>query len=554
MNKTKRMIMFVGVILVFAIFIAMTVFSFTDDNSQTGGKGKNESLNDLVKEVFYTNSDLIKGSVELGNMSLYDELAEIEKYPLQVKGNSDLNIEVFSSGEKAGDGYESWLLDVAEKFNSAGVKTSSGKKVSVSVRQMSSGLGADYIISNKYVPDMYTPSSELFGEYAKAQGGKLELLTSRLVGNTAGLLVTKGKGYKTVKEVADAVSGGKLNLGYTNPQTSATGMNLLVTLLNEYDSKNMLSDNAKEGFKSFQENIPYVAYTTMQMRDSASNGKLDGMVIEYQTYINEDDLNSVYDFIPFGVRHDNPLYITSKSMSDSERKEACKLFSDFCLSKDSQSIATKDGFNANNDYKSSIKVSGAEISKALDMYKENKDSGKDIIAVFIADCSGSMDGEPLNRLKSSLSNGANYINSNNEVGLISYSSDVRIDLPIGKFDLNQRAYFQGAINNMSANGGTSSYNAVVVAMNMIEEAKKNNPDAKTMIFLLSDGEANEGLSFDRIKPVLKNQKTPVYTISYTVDGDREAMKELSSVNEAASIDADSDDVIYKIKSLFNSQL
>ena len=75
-----------------------------------------------------------------------------------------------------------------------------------------------------------------------------------------------------------------------------------------------------------------------------------------------------------------------------------------------------------------------------------------------------------------------------------------------------------------------------------------------MIFLLSDGQANEGYSMDNITGALKKQKTPVYTISYTKNGDKDAMKALSSINEAASIDADSDDVVYKIKSLFNSQL
>ena len=32
------------------------------------------------------------------------------------------------------------------------------------------------------------------------------------------------------------------------------------------------------------------------------------------------------------------------------------------------------------------------------------------------------------------------------------------------------------------------------------------------------------------------------------------LAKLSGINEAASINADSDDIIYKIKSLFNSQL
>ena len=89
---------------------------------------------------------------------------------------------------------------------------------------------------------------------------------------------------------------------------------------------------------------------------------------------------------------------------------------------------------------------------------------------------------------------------------------------------------------------------------MVKKAKADHPDAKVMLFLLSDGMANNGYTLDNITGVLKEEKIPVYTISYTSQADKDAMQQLSNINEAASIDADSDDIIYKIKSLFNSQM
>jgi Ca-activated chloride channel family protein len=127
-------------------------------------------------------------------------------------------------------------------------------------------------------------------------------------------------------------------------------------------------------------------------------------------------------------------------------------------------------------------------------------------------------------------------------------------VPIAKFDMTQKSYFQGGINGLTANGSTASYDAVVVAMDMIEKAKKDHPDAKAMIFLLSDGQQNVGYSLDAIDDSLKESQIPVYTISYTAEADTDAMKKLSEVNEAATINADSDDIVYKIKSLFNSQM
>ena len=205
-------------------------------------------------------------------------------------------------------------------------------------------------------------------------------------------------------------------------------------------------------------------------------------------------------------------------------------------------------------YTSDKKYTGIDVAKALEIYKENKDTGKDIIAVFVADCSGSMSGDPMLQLKESLSNGMNYINSNNLVGLVSYSTDVTIEVPIAKFDFNQKAYFQGAINNMWASGGTATYEAVAVAMDMVKKAKADNPDAKTMIFVLSDGHANGKFDMSDIEPALKEEGIPVYTIGYTSSADMNALQKLSDINEAASINADSEDIVYKIKSLFNSSL
>ena len=534
--KNKNGVAIVGVVIAVIIVLIVGIFALTK-----GGK-TGKSVDQMMKHITVTEATPTKAPISLENNSLYDELPDISKYPVAVQGNGEIDVEIFTSGEKAGDGNDSWLIDVAEKFNKAGNEVN-GKSVSMTVRSVPSGTGADYIISNKYLPDIYTPSNTLFGEYAIVNGGNLELYRDRLVGNTAGILVKKGS-YTNFDDIIAAVQDGTLNMGYTNPQTSATGLNLLLTLMKD----------GEENFTKFNQNIPYVAYTTQQMRDSASNGSLDAMLTEYQTYINDDNLKSMYDFVPFGMRHDNPAYICDKGGKTDAEIEAIDMVLDYCQSDEMQKIATNKGFNANNDYTSDLAFTGAEVTQALQSYKANKDNGKDIIAVFVADCSGSMNGDPILQLKESLSNGMSYINENNYVGLVSYSDDVTIEVPIAKFDMNQKAYFQGGINGLSANGSTASYDAIVVAMDMIEKAAADKPDAKKMIFLLSDGQQNIGYSLDTITPALKESTIPVYTISYTSDADTAAMKKLSEVNEAATINADSDDIVYKIKSLFNSQM
>ena len=545
--KKTNVVAVLGIVFAVVIVLVLGILALVKSSS------KGRTTESMLKHIKVYENTPTKASISLDDNTLYDELPEISKYPLAVNATGDISIEIMTSPEKAGDSYESWLIDVAERFNRDKVTTKNGNVIALSVRPVSSGLAADYIISNKHTPQLFTPSNYLWGEYINANGGSVTVVNDRLVGNTAGLLIDKNSQYKSFDEIIHAVQSGNINIGYTNPQTSSTGMNLLLSILKMGD-ENMFSDAGIESFKTFQQNIPFVAYNTMQMRDSAQKGTLDGMILEYQTYINEPNINKLYNFIPFGIRHDNPLYMVNEEYLSDDEKEAVGIINDYLMNSDSQSIATKYGFNANDDYKSSAQFTGSEVNKALEMYKSNKDNGKDIIAVFVADCSGSMYGDPINQLKSSLSNGMQYINENNYVGLISYSDDVTIEVPIAKFDMNQKAYFQGGINGLTANGSTASYDAVVVAMNMIEEAKKTNPEAKAMIFLLSDGFQNVGYGLGAITPALEESKIPVYTISYTADADTDAMRKLSEVNEAATINADSEDIVYKIKSLFNSQM
>lgn len=563
--RKGNMVKFIGGIAV--VFVAVLLIVSIISNVTGGLKGGNmeafhsKSLDDkidyLSKSIKVNTNTPRKASVELEAPSLYDELPEIEKYPFVVEGSGDINLEIFSSPEKAGDDKDGWLVLMAEKFNQKGF-TVDGQTASVSLRNIASGQGADYIISGKYKPDAYTPSSKLWGNLINAQGGSVTVEKERLLGNVAGILVSKSTkkeleskyGKADMSAVLQAVVNNEMAMGYTNPLSSSTGLNFLLSTLAYYDSEDLLSDKAKKGFTSFQNNVPYVAYTTMQMRESAASGKLDGMVMEYQTYVNDEDL-AKYEFIPFGIRHDNPLYEVGKLSED--KKAVLDEFAKFCMSSDAQSQAAKYGFNGLDSYKGEdYDTGGSTILQAQQLWKANKDGGKDIIAVFVADVSGSMDGDPINQLKKSLTNGAQYINDNNYVGLVSYSSDVTVELPVAKFDLNQRAYFQGAVEDLQATGGTATYDAITVAVQMLLKAKEDNPNAKMMLFLLSDGETNHGNTLKYVEPVIKESAIPVYTIGYNAD--IEALQNISNINEATSINADSDDVIYKIKSLFNAQM
>ena len=564
MNKKNR-----GKVIVLLVVMGILMFGCVYGGitlSKNWGKSKDvisrekaeDKLNDIYDDIDVNIIEPRKEPIDIGVYDVKDTLPDIDKYPTQVDNTTQTYIEIFSSGEKTGTGNDSWLIDVANDFNSSGIKVN-GKTVSVRIRQVSSGLGMDYIISEKYIPDAYNPSNELWGEMIKAKGRNIELYDERMVGNVAGVLISKDKyadlidkyGSINLKNITDLIAEGEIAMGYTNPFQSATGLNFLVSTLVTFDSNNPLSEKAIEGFEAFQSNIPLVAHTTLQMKSSAESGMLDGFIMEYQTYINSPELKAEYIFTPFGFRHDSPLYGVG-NLSE-EKKEILKRFIEFYKQDKYSELASKYGFNNLNDYKCEISdLSGDTIIQAQKLWKENKNVNKPIVAVFVADVSGSMEGQPLNELKKSLLNGAQYIGEESYIGIVTYSNDVNINLPIGKFDINQRSLFTGAVKDMQPGGGTATFDGIIVAIKMLLEEKAKNPDIKPILFVLSDGETNQGNSLEDVREILESIEIPVHTIGYNAN--IKALESISNINEATNINADSEDVIYKLGNLFNAEM
>jgi Ca-activated chloride channel family protein len=563
MSKQSRNFLIIAVLAVVVFGVAYLIISATQNTgknkSQITMEQATDTLNRLDRNIQVNTLEPVKESVDLEPQDLKDTLPDISKYPPQVTNTTADYVEIFSSTEKAGTGKDGWLVDMAKEFNSSGA-TVNGQSVSVMIRGIASGVGCDYISSGKYLPDAFSPSNELWGDDLKASGVDVTLVEKRLVGNAAGICLSKDKynailakyGSVSVKTVAEATAAGEITMGYTNPFASSTGANFLMSLLYAYDSANPLSDTAANAFSKFQANVPFVAYTTLQMSDSVKSGVLDGFVFESQQLAETPDLQS-YVFTPFGVRHDSPVYAIGQ-LSD-VKQQILQQFVAFCKTSGAQAKATDDGFNRHDDYQpdqATAAVSGSQLPQAQKLWKDKKDSDKEIVAVFVADTSGSMDGEPLNKLKKSLLTGANYIGSDCSVGLVTFSNDVNIALPIGKFDINQRSLFTGAVDSMSAGGGTAMYDAIVVAEKMLQDAKASHPNAKLMLFVLTDGNSNTGYTMKDTQNMMDGLKVPIYTIGYNANV--QALAAISAINEAANINADTDDVVYKIQNLFNAEM
>ena len=221
-SKSKILIL----IAIFALIVVGGIYGTRNLGQTTTEKSYSKSvsyLNKYLKDINVQNGTPIKSTVNIGQNTLKDELPEISQYPFSIEGNGDINIEIFSSPEKAGEGTDGWLNEVAKKFNSAGYKVGD-KSVSVSVRSIASGVAVDYITSGKYIPQAFTPSNELWGDMATAGGAKLNKVNDSLVKNTAGILLSKSTydklkssyGNVDLAAVVQATTKNEISLGYTN--------------------------------------------------------------------------------------------------------------------------------------------------------------------------------------------------------------------------------------------------------------------------------------------------------------------------------------------------
>lgn len=562
MARRGKFFLISGIILVIVFVLVYVGVNMTSNLGKTklqvSAEDAAKRLNKLYSNVA-VKTDTVKGQIDLNPIDIGDSLPDISKFPITVKNTTADNfVEIFSSIEKSGTGVDGWLTEAAAEFNKAKIMVN-GKPASVKIRNIASGTAVDYIRSKKYFPDAFTPSNELWGEMVKASGIKTQLVSKRLVGNVPGIVLSKAKhdalvekyGAVNVKTVTEAIANNEFSMGYTDPFASSTGLNFLLTALYTFDNKNLLGEKAVQGFENFQANVPFTASTTIQMRDAAKSGMLDGFVLENQTFANASDLKGGYVFTPFGVRHDSPLYAIGDVSPN--KLNIIKKFAEFVTQEKYQKEAEKKGFNGLEDYKSELPVvSGDVLIAAQKLWKEKKNGNKPIAAVFVTDVSGSMAGEPLNRLKESLLKGQKYLGKDNSIGLVSYSSDVTINLPIGKYNTNQQSMFVGAVQGLQANGGTATFDGIVVAIKMLQDYLAENPSSKPLIFVLSDGETNEGHTLKDVKGLIEAYKIPIYTIGYNAN--IKALQSISSINEAASINADTDDVVYKIGNLFNVQM
>ena len=523
-----------------------------------------QALDELADEIDWVD-DPVTRSASIPpptGANLADTLPPIDEFPITATAPSSADevVEVWSSTEKSGEGSDGWMREVAEDFNSQGITLSDGSVAGIDLRYIASGTAYQFIARGQELPEAYTPSSQLWIEMA-SEFQTMGEIRSNTVDNVAGIVMKDDTaeeleakyGELTPEVLVDAVIAGDLVMGYTDPFASSTGLNFLLTVLDsiaEGDPDRLTSPDVASVFEQFQRQVPFVALTTLQMRDSVENdtGTLDTFVMEWQTYSNTESLQSGYQFIPFGARHDNPLY--SVGDLSANQSEALEAFAAFAEQPEYQELAIEYGFDP-PPHEPTVEVpSGATLIEVQNVWKDKKDGGRPVATVFVVDVSGSMEGERIQAVQEAMLSAREFIKPETQVGVVEFNDVAFKRLDVAEFDLNQQGRYAAIAEDLSPGGGTAMYDGIVLGLKMLEDQRALDPDLKTILVVLSDGQTTDGLTYDDVDEVIAGLRIPIYTVGFEADLDE--LGRVSSLVEAASIDASAEDVEFKIAALFNA--
>jgi Ca-activated chloride channel family protein len=493
---------------------------------------------------------------------LAETLPPLDEFPLTVEAppGTDEVIEVWSSTEKSGEGTDGWMREVAEEFNRGGVTLADGSTVGVDLRYIASGTGYQFLARGDELPQGFTPSNELWTEMAAVYQPLTEVRPST-VPNVAGIVMKDetaeelraAYGDLTPENLVDAVIAGDLVMGYTDPFASSTGLNFLLTVLDSIadgDQTRLTDPDVASVFEQFQRQVPFVALTTLQMRDSVANdtGTLDTFVMEWQTYSNTDSLESGYEFVPFGVRHDNPLYAVGELTPAQD--EALELFAQFAEQPEFQESAADFGFDPEPFEPTVETPDGQTLIEVQNVWKDKKDGGRPVSTVFVVDVSGSMEGTRIQSVREAMLAAREFVKPETRVGVVEFNDTAFKRLDIAEFDLNQQGRYAAIAEDLSPGGGTAMYDGIVLGLKMLEDQIAVEPDLKPILVVLTDGMTTDGLTFDDVDQVIGGLRVPIYTVGFEADLDE--LGRVSSLVEAASINASEEDVEFKIAALFNA--
>ena len=140
-----------------------------------------------------------------------------------------------------------------------------------------------------------------------------------------------------------------------------------------------------------------------------------------------------------------------------------------------------------------------KLNVLLNISKEVKESTEQVERLplnlsLVIDRSGSMNGEPLDEAKKCASMLVDRMNENDRLSVVTYESDAEV--LVASQPVSHKEHFKSQINSIRPGGMTALYDGW--SLGAEEVAKNSNGNFISRVLLLSDGQANQGLTDDGV--------------------------------------------------------
>ena len=490
---------------------------------------------------------------------------------------------------------EGLLPDMAAEFNAADHETASGQAIEIEVVQCDSSVQADDLVARVNGggssengcsggqagdPTIVTPQSDDWLVDVNSRAGRdvVDLTTTDNIAETwLGIVTYRSMaeclgwpeeeiGYADILELRSDPDGWEKHadcarvewgrrplLAFTNPNTSTSGRNVLVSLYSIAAGKQpgqLTVDDIErpevvEYVKEFQGLVDHYMPGTIPLNTKVVQGPGYGHFF----LMPEDNLVSLYKgnekFVaPDGteqpvpavqedlvmiypeegsVLNSNPAAIVDAPWVTEANLDAAGEWIDYLRDDDQQRRFVDAGFRPATGAGSGVSVDERQFASwglnarpphsviepgelqpaVLDRIIQSWGDVKNpAIVTFVVDVSGSMAGEPIEQVKEGLTRVLDSMadpagqGSGNQVGLVTFSDTVQTEIPPtpiqdAKYDIAT------AVFEMQAVGATALYDAVQSAVELTDDVA-GDPRAKRSVVVLSDGEATAGRCLDSI--------------------------------------------------------
>jgi Ca-activated chloride channel homolog len=200
----------------------------------------------------------------------------------------------------------------------------------------------------------------------------------------------------------------------------------------------------------------------------------------------------------------------------------------------SPKFSSEYGVNPQAQY-DSLRPPKPEVVDAL-LKTWSTDVKKPSLVVVVVDSSGSMQGNKMPAVQSTLQTYIKSLGPKDQIALIDFDSQIREPVRVDGTPQGQERGLQ-FISSLNVDGGTRLYDAALFARNWLQ--KNLRPNAINAVLVLTDGEdSGSRISLDQLGQELKtsgfstDQRIGFFTVGYGSEGefDPEALQKIAEVN------------------------